>query len=109
MEQVLDGEIIEQLGAGRVVEPTGALPQPAWRLDPSGPVRARELEIAVDRLCLDSTSHREIRESAGGDPARMAARIREIVSERGKMHNPATGSGGVLVGTVAAAGDDYGD
>lgn len=109
MEQVLDGEINELVGAERVVEPAGALPQPAWRLDPGGPVGAHEIEIAVERLCLDSTSHRNIREAAGADPVAMADRILEIVAERGKMHNPVTGSGGVLVGTVTAAGNAYAD
>lgn len=109
MEQVLDGKMIESLGADRVVEPGGALPQPAWRLDPSAPVRPHEIEIAVERLCLDSTSHRDIRESAGGDPAAMSARILEIARERGKMHNPLTGSGGVLLGTVGSVGDACSD
>ena len=75
--------------------PAGRLPQPAERLDPSGPVRPYEFEVAVERLCLDSTSYRNIRQRADGDPARMAARIIEIVESRGKMHNPETESGGV--------------
>lgn len=100
-------DIREQLGADRVLDPVGALPQPAARLDASGPVRAHELEVAVELLCLDSTSFRNIRERAGGDPERMAARIEEIVAARGKMHNPETESGGVLLGTVAAVGADY--
>src|SRR5882724_5820651 len=101
-------DIRQQLGADRVVDPPGALPQPAKRLDPSGPVRPYELEVAVERLCLDSTSHRNIREGAGGDPGRMADRILEIVEARGKLHNPETESGGVLLGKVAAVGDRYG-
>jgi L-erythro-3,5-diaminohexanoate dehydrogenase len=96
-----------RLGVGRVLEPRGALPQPADRLDASGPVRPHELEVAVRRLCLDSTSHRNIRERSAGDPAAMAARIEEIVRARGKMHNPETRSGGVLVGRVAAVGDGF--
>jgi L-erythro-3,5-diaminohexanoate dehydrogenase len=102
-------DLAARLGAGRVLEPLGALPQPAERLDPSGPVRPHELEVAVERLCLDSTSHRQIREAAGGDPAAMAARIAEIVRARGKLHNPVTRSGGVLVGTVSAVGDGFAD
>ena len=39
----------------------------------------------------------------------MAARILEIVAARGKMHNPETDSGGVLLGTVTAVGERYGD
>jgi L-erythro-3,5-diaminohexanoate dehydrogenase len=97
-------EISGRLGAGRVAEPRGALPQPAQRLDSSAPVREYEVEVAVERLCLDSTSHRDLRARAEGDPARMAELIAETVSERGKMHNPATDSGGILLGAVTAAG-----
>lgn len=103
----IETDIASLLGTDRVLDPAGSLPQPALRLDPSGPVRPHEIEVAVDRLCLDSTSHRNIRESAGGDPELMAARILEIVAARGKMHNPETESGGVLLGTFVAAGDAY--
>jgi L-erythro-3,5-diaminohexanoate dehydrogenase len=98
-------DIRHQLGADRVIAPPGALPQPAERLDPSGPVRPYELEVAVERLLVDSTSFRSIRERAGGDAERMGERIAAIVSERGKLHNPDTDSGGVLLGTVVAAGE----
>jgi L-erythro-3,5-diaminohexanoate dehydrogenase len=97
----------QQLGADRVISPGGSLPQRAERLDASGPARPYEFEIAVERLCLDSTSHRNIREGAAGDPERMADRIREIVAERGKLHNPETDSGGVLLGTVSEVGDRF--
>jgi L-erythro-3,5-diaminohexanoate dehydrogenase len=100
-------EIGERLGADRVIEPAGALPQPAARLDPSAPVRPYELELEVELLCLDSTSFRELRERARDDRELIARRIAEIVAARGKMHNPDTDSGGVLLGTVAAVGDRY--
>ncbi|MEO8091115.1 MAG: hypothetical protein ABI726_00220 [bacterium] len=100
-------DIGQQLGAGRVLDPSGVLPQPAERLDASGPVRPHEFELAVEWLYLDSTSFRNIREHAGGDPEAMAARIAEIVESRGKMHNPETESGGVLCGTVTAVGDRH--
>jgi L-erythro-3,5-diaminohexanoate dehydrogenase len=106
-ETVLE-DLRAELGADRVLAPRGALPQPAERLDPNGPVRPHELEVAVERLCLDSTSHRNLWERADGDPARMADRITEIVEARGKMHNPETDSGGVLLGIVTAAGERYG-
>ena len=102
-------EIGQRLGADRVLEPRGALPQPASRLDSSGPVRPYEFEVAVERLCLDSTSHRNIREAAGGEVDPMARRIRDIVQARGKMHNPETDSGGILTGLVTAIGERYGD
>jgi L-erythro-3,5-diaminohexanoate dehydrogenase len=100
-------DIRQQLGADRVLDPVGVLPQQAERLDPSGPVRPYELEVAVERLCLDSTSFRNLNERAGGDVDRMGARIVEIVESRGKMHNPETESGGVLLGTVVGVGERY--
>lgn len=100
-------DLAGRIGADRVLDPPGALPQPAARLDPSGPARPYEFEVSVERLCLDSTSHRNIRAEAGGDPESMAARIMEIVATRGKMHNPETESGGVLLGTVEAVGERY--
>ena len=102
-------DIREDLGTGRVLAPPRALPQPAERLDPSPPVRHREFELAVERLCLDSTSFRNIRERAGADPVRMGELIAATVAERGKMHNPETDSGGVLLGTVTAVGDRFED
>jgi L-erythro-3,5-diaminohexanoate dehydrogenase len=98
----------QQLGADRVIAPPGALPQPAERLDSSGPCRPYEFEVAVERLCLDSTSFRNIRERSDADPGRMADRILEIVAARGKMHNPETDSGGVALGTVGDIGERYG-
>jgi L-erythro-3,5-diaminohexanoate dehydrogenase len=98
-------EISEQLGAGRVLEPAGALPQRARLLDAMPPLRGSEFQVAVERLCLDSTSFRQIREAAGADPDAMARRIEAIVADRGKMHNPETDSGGVLLGTVGAIGE----
>jgi L-erythro-3,5-diaminohexanoate dehydrogenase len=106
--KTVGADIREQLGADRVVSPAGALPQPAERLDASGPVRPWEFEIAVERLCLDSTSFRNIRERSGADPQRMAERVVEIVAARGKMHNPETDSGGVALGTVTEVGERFG-
>lgn len=97
----------QQLGADRVLTPAGALPQPAERLRADGPPGPYEFEVAIERICLDSTSFRNIRESADADPARMAARIEAIVAARGKMHNPETDSGGVAVGTVTEPGDRF--
>jgi L-erythro-3,5-diaminohexanoate dehydrogenase len=83
------------------------LPQSADRLDISMPIRGNELLIDVARLHLDSSSMRQVAESCAHDHDRMRARIAEIVRTRGKMHNPVTGSGGVLVGRVAEIGPDF--
>jgi L-erythro-3,5-diaminohexanoate dehydrogenase len=95
------------LGVARAVEPAGALPHIARRVDADTPANAYEAEIDVEMLNVDATSYRAIRERCDGDATQMAATIEEIVGERGKMQNPWTGSGGILVGTVAHVGEDH--
>src|SRR5215470_5640313 len=100
----------ESLGLHRVVHPSGSLPQAAERLDPD-PSRKRpdEVHIAVETLNVDSASFRQIEEAAGGDASskevRVADKIAEIVRARGKLQNPVTGSGGMLLGRVAWIGE----
>jgi L-erythro-3,5-diaminohexanoate dehydrogenase len=87
----------------------GALPQSALCVDADPQIRDDELRIEVERLNLDSSSMRQIAEACGGDLDRIRARIAEIVATRGKMHNPVTGSGGVLIGRIDAIGPAYPD
>jgi L-erythro-3,5-diaminohexanoate dehydrogenase len=89
-----------------VIEPAGVLPQAAWRLDPSAAIEADEVLIRVDRLNLDAASYRQLRETYAGDPDKIRAAVLEIITTRGKMQNPVTGSGGMLTGTVEQAGPD---
>jgi L-erythro-3,5-diaminohexanoate dehydrogenase len=95
---------MERFGTHRSVDPSGVLPQQARVLDATSPLTAEELAIDVDYLNIDSASWRQLRDSCGDDGALMSERILEIVGERGKMQNPVTGSGGMLVGTVAELG-----
>jgi L-erythro-3,5-diaminohexanoate dehydrogenase len=94
----------DHLGVGRTVEPPGALPYEATRLDPSTPLRAGELLVDVESLNIDSASWTQLRGECVDDAGRLAARVLEIVRGAGKMHNPVTGSGGMLIGRVAALG-----
>jgi L-erythro-3,5-diaminohexanoate dehydrogenase len=96
--------ISSPLGLHRVLEPAGVLPQAAWRLDPSPGIWPDEVRVLTQRLNLDAASFRQLREAAGGDPAAMKTAVLEIVASRGKMHNPVTGSGGMLTGVVDEAG-----
>jgi L-erythro-3,5-diaminohexanoate dehydrogenase len=97
----------EIYGVHRVRGEPGVFPQRAQRLDPSLPITESELLIEVDRLNIDAASFRQIAEQAGGDHERMKETIRSIVRERGKMHNPVTGSGGMLLGRVAQIGSNH--
>jgi L-erythro-3,5-diaminohexanoate dehydrogenase len=93
------------LGVHRVLEPRGVLPQAALRLDADPAVGPDEVRIAVQRLNLDAASYRQLWESCGGGAAVRSA-VLEIVRSRGKMQNPVTGSGGMLIGTVDAVGPE---
>ena len=95
---------IDLYGLSRVVGESGVLPQRARKLDPSLPCREAELLIDVESLNIDAASFKQIKGEVGGDPARIGARIQEIVRERGKMQNPVTGSGGMLIGRVKELG-----
>lgn len=90
-------------GLSRVVDQPGTLPQQALRLDASLPLREDELLLDVDTLNIDAASFRQL-ESVSTDDASLAQAIRRIVTERGKMQNPITGSGGMLLGTVREVG-----
>ncbi|WP_187412181.1 zinc-binding dehydrogenase [Actinomadura syzygii] len=94
------------VGLHRVLEPAGVLPQAAQRLDADPRIRPDEVRVAVERLNLDAASFRQLRTAHGGDPDAVRAEVLRIVAERGKMHNPVTGSGGMLVGAVAEAGPE---
>ncbi len=93
------------LGAHRVLEPAGAMPQNAYKLDNTPVAYAGELLCDVDVLNIDSASFRQIADVCSADASRIAEHVLGIVRERGKMHNPVTGSGGMFIGTVRATGE----
>lgn len=91
-------------GSHRSLEPLGSLPQAALKLRAQGELAANEIAVEVDTLNIDSASFTQIEEACHHDPERMKSHIAQIISERGKMHNPVTGSGGMLMGTIARVG-----
>ncbi|RWD41528.1 hypothetical protein [Mesorhizobium sp.] len=65
------------------------------------------MALDVEVLNLDSSSMRQLERESGGDAERIKDRIGRIVRERGKMHNPVTRSGGILLGRVSEVGPDF--
>jgi L-erythro-3,5-diaminohexanoate dehydrogenase len=94
-------------GTHRVIEPKGTLPQPAYRLDNTMDIFDNEILIEVKTLNIDSASYTQIKKACTNDAEKMKAMITSIVAERGKMQNPVTGSGGMLIGTVQAIGTKF--
>jgi len=100
------------VGLHRVLEPCGdqiTLPQAAERLDASARIWPDEVRIDIETLNLDAASYRQlagVHRTADDqvDGAALRACVLDIVATRGKMQNPVTGSGGMLIGTVAEVG-----
>ena len=92
------------VGLHRVLEPAGALPQAATRLDNRPEIAADEVRVRVERLNLDAASFRQLATKHGGDGDAVRQEVLDIVAARGKMQNPVTGSGGMLVGVVDEVG-----
>ncbi|MEO8876904.1 MAG: L-erythro-3,5-diaminohexanoate dehydrogenase, partial [Polyangiaceae bacterium] len=88
------------------MEPKGGLPQPAERVDNDfSRLFAGEILLAVETLNVDAASFRQMEEASGGaHPGDLEAAVAETVLRtvlnRGKQHNPVTGSGGMLLGRV---------
>jgi L-erythro-3,5-diaminohexanoate dehydrogenase len=96
---------LSAIGLHRVLTPAGVLPQAAERLDATPELRSDdEVRIRVERLNLDAASFRQLSGAHGGDGAAIRAAVLGIVAARGKMQNPVTGSGGMLVGVVDEVG-----
>ena len=98
---------LDPYGLRRVVKPRGALPQQAEVLDPRLPLGPDELSIDVEHLNIDAASFRQIEKEVGGSAERISARVAEIVAARGKMQNPVTGSGGMLIGRIREVGAQH--
>jgi L-erythro-3,5-diaminohexanoate dehydrogenase len=93
-------------GSHRVIEPQGALPQPALKIDNTMErIWDNEILVDVDTLNVDSASFAQIKRQAAGDPDAIKRIILDIVGKRGKLQNPVTGSGGIFTGTVSRIGE----
>jgi len=92
--------VLDDAGRGRV------LPQAAQRLDTRREIWPDEVRVRVETLNLDAASFRQLetKHDHNGDAVRRE--VLEIVATRGKMQNPVTGSGGMLIGAVEEVGPD---
>lgn len=104
-------QLSDPTGLHRVLDRPVVLPQAAQRLDTRRELWPDEVRIRIERLNLDAASYRQLESkhlTADGEPNGDAIRaeVQSIISARGKMQNPVTGSGGMLVGTVEEVGPD---
>ncbi|MCR3905511.1 MAG: L-erythro-3,5-diaminohexanoate dehydrogenase [Tenericutes bacterium] len=94
-------------GTHRVIEPLGVLPQAAFKIDSTPVCKDNELLIDVDTLNIDSASFHQIKDVCHHDEDKMKQMILDIVGTQGKMQNPVTKSGGMLIGSVLEVGSSF--
>jgi L-erythro-3,5-diaminohexanoate dehydrogenase len=93
-------------GLHRVLDRPLVLPQAAEGLDTRRELWPDEVRIRVEKLNLDAASYRQLERTHAGDGDAVRRAVLDIVATRGKMQNPETGSGGMLVGTVEEVGEE---
>jgi L-erythro-3,5-diaminohexanoate dehydrogenase len=92
-------------GEHRVLEPEGAEPLEATRLDALAELWDGELRLDLEALVLSAASHRAWTERLGSDPSRLTAAFAETIAERGGLGVEARD--GTLVGRIVAVGDAH--
>lgn len=91
-------------GTHRVIRPKGALPQNAEVVDNTMIAWDNEILVEVDILNVDSASFSQMRRASNDNKEKIATMIMHIARTRGKLQNPVTGSGGMLLGRVLKIG-----
>lgn len=87
-------------GMDRVVEPVGAIPSTAWKLNNDSNVGPGEIRVALSVIKLEDSNFDQICSTANYVDSKVKNRIIEIIDKRGKLQNPYTESGGILCGTI---------
>ena len=87
-------------GMERVMEPKGAMPATAWKVDNGLPIREGEFLVELTCLHVEWDSFQQICNYCGFDEKKIKRKIMDIIEKRGKMHNPFTSTGGTLLGKV---------
>ena len=97
---------MKNFGADRVIEPKGAVPVTAWRIDNRREIGSAEIRIRLETVHVEWDNFNQICSHCGYDEVKIKARIMQIIDERGKLHNPYTGSGGLFMGVIDEVGED---
>jgi L-erythro-3,5-diaminohexanoate dehydrogenase len=101
-------------GTHRGLVPPRALPQQAWRVDNDfARLFGGETLVRVETLNLDAASFAQMEGAAreagavgeGAVNGEVAHIVLRTITDRGKQHNPVTGSGGMLLGRVLQVGE----
>ncbi len=98
---------MSKYGSKRVLEPKHVLPTSAWKLDNSRNIESDELRVSIKRIHLEGTSFKQICTELNYNEEKIKQTIIDIVIRRGKLHNPVTDTGGLILGVIDYIGEDY--
>jgi len=96
--------MLSGLGLNRSLDTKDVLPVFAWRLDINSNIGRDEIRIQVTDIHLENANLKQIYNDANGNPDGIRENILSIVEKRGKLHNPFTGTGGLISGRVEEVG-----
>jgi len=97
----------DTFGLSRVVEPKASVPVTAWRLDNSRDIRPEECRISLKLIHMERDSFQQICSECGFDETKIIAKILDIISRRGKLHNPFTNTAGNFYGIIEEMGSEF--
>ena len=96
-----------QYGIQRVLEPQHVLPTSAWKLDNNRNIYPNELKVSIKRIHLEGTGFKQICTESNDDEKKIKQSIVDVVIRRGKLHNPVTDTGGLVMGVIEEIGAEY--
>lgn len=99
--------MFEDYGINRVIGVKDVLPVLAWRLDNNKKINQNEILLRVNTIHLEAASFKQICNEVMNDSERTKDKLIDMVSSRGKLHNPYTDTGGLISGTVEKIGKRY--
>lgn len=94
-------------GLNRVLEPKFVLPTSAWKLDNGRNIEPDEMRVSIKRIHLEGTSFKQICAESNNNEDKIKQNIIDIVIRRGKLHNPVTDTGGLVMGVIDEIGPEY--
>jgi len=100
-------KVFDNFGLSRVQEPKSAVPVTAWKIENSREIGPGECRIALRSVHLERDCFQQFCSECGYDETRIKAKIVDVISRRGKLHNPFTKSAGQFHGIIEEMGDEY--
>ena len=99
--------MFEEYGHKRIADGENTLPIMAWKMDACKEADDGEMILQVEKIHVERNSLKQMIFSVGRDEEKVKERIMSIVNDRGKLHNPFTGTGGTIYGRVSRIGRNF--